>query len=77
MKNTDDAPKELSAHIEHASETTATTKEAQQASADEHESTIWEALKHNYKAVLWSAAISLTIIMEGYDVGKHILGHPN
>lgn len=42
-------------------------QEAQAASAAEHSTTLREALKENWKAVLWSAAISLTIVMEGYD----------
>ncbi|KAF5856328.1 hypothetical protein ETB97_007512 [Aspergillus alliaceus] len=73
MKADEDVPKELSAHVEHAADSTATTKEALQASTYEHEATVWEALKYNYKAVLWSAAISLTIIMEGYDVDEQSL----
>ncbi|KAF9883496.1 hypothetical protein FE257_003410 [Aspergillus nanangensis] len=60
--------KEQAAHVEDSSDTAA-TKEAQQASAAEHEATFWEALRTNRKAALWSAVISLTIIMEGYDVG--------
>ncbi|PIG90018.1 MFS sugar transporter [Aspergillus arachidicola] len=68
MKIDEDVSKEHSAHIEHAEETTVPTKDALQASTDEHEATVWEALRHNYKTVLWSAAISLSIIMEGYDV---------
>ena len=71
MKIDEDVPKEHTAHVEHAVETTVPTKDALQASTDEHEATVWEALRHNYKAVLWSAAISLSIIMEGYDVGEH------
>lgn len=51
-------------HIEHES-----TKDAKLASDIEHETTLWQALKTNRKAALWSAAISLTIIMEGYDIG--------
>ncbi|KAG2416920.1 hypothetical protein HFD88_008137 [Aspergillus terreus] len=64
-------------HVEHLSEP-ADTKEAQQASAAEHEATFWQALKTNHKAALWSAAISLTIIMEGYDVGLiyQFFGYP-
>jgi MFS transporter, SP family, general alpha glucoside:H+ symporter len=45
------------------------TKEAKIASQGEHEATLWEALKTNKKAAMWSAIISLTIIMEGYDIG--------
>ncbi|KAK1139964.1 hypothetical protein N8T08_011041 [Aspergillus melleus] len=65
---TDDIQKEQTAHIEHSSQA-AENKEAQQASAAERQATFWQALKSNRKAALWSAAISLTIIMEGYDVG--------
>lgn len=45
------------------------TKEAKIAAQTEHETTLWQALQSNKKAALWSAVISLTIIMEGYDVG--------
>lgn len=45
-------------------------REAAEASAAEHSTTLWEALKQNRKAALWSALISMTIIMEGYDIGK-------
>lgn len=65
----DEINKEQTAHFEHSS--TAENKEAQQASAAERQATFWEALKSNHKAALWSAAISLTIIMEGYDVGEY------
>lgn len=47
------------------------TKEAKVASQREHEMTLWEALKQNKKAAIWSAIISLTIIMEGYDIGRY------
>ena len=40
------------------------TKEAKIASQAEHETTLWQALKSNKKAALWSAVLSLTIIME-------------
>jgi hypothetical protein len=42
--------------------------EAQAASAAEHNTTFRQAMRENYKAVLWSAAISLTLVMEGYDL---------
>lgn len=45
------------------------TKEAKIAAQNEHETTLWQALKSNKKAALWSAVISLTVIMEGYDIG--------
>lgn len=40
---------------------------AQVANAVEHETTLTQALRENWKAVIWSALISLTIVMEGYD----------
>lgn len=43
-------------------------REAQAASAAEHNTTFMQAMRENYKAVLWSAAISLTLVMEGYDL---------
>ncbi|KAK3711131.1 hypothetical protein LTR37_009918 [Vermiconidia calcicola] len=45
------------------------SKEAKIAAQSEHDTTLWEALKTNRKSAMWSAIISLTIIMEGYDVG--------
>ncbi|KAF7198503.1 Maltose permease MAL31 [Pseudocercospora fuligena] len=44
-------------------------EDAKHASQEEHETTFWQALKSNRKAAMWSAIISLTIIMEGYDIG--------
>ncbi|EPS31621.1 hypothetical protein PDE_06576 [Penicillium oxalicum 114-2] len=41
--------------------------EARQATADEHEQSLWQALRANRKAVLWSVLVSMSIIMEGYD----------
>lgn len=42
--------------------------EAKRASDEEHSQTFWQALNSNRKAVAWSMLISLSIIMEGYDV---------
>lgn len=42
--------------------------EAKQASDEEHSQTLWQALSANRKAVAWSMLISLSIVMEGYDV---------
>lgn len=55
-------------NIDHVEEVEA-TKEAKIAAEAEHQTTLWQALKNNKKAALWSAVISLTIIMEGYDIG--------
>ena len=41
--------------------------QAKNASDQEHSQTFWEVLKANKKAAAWSMAISLSIIMEGYD----------
>ncbi|KAJ5085075.1 hypothetical protein N7532_009846 [Penicillium argentinense] len=41
--------------------------EAKHASDEEHAQTLWQALRDNRKAVAWSVAISMSIIMEGYD----------
>jgi SP family general alpha glucoside:H+ symporter-like MFS transporter len=42
--------------------------DAKQASDEEHSQTLWQAISANHKAVAWSVLISLSIIMEGYDV---------
>ncbi|KAJ5009648.1 Maltose permease [Colletotrichum sp. SAR 10_99] len=42
--------------------------EAKQASDDEHAQTLMQALSQNRKAVFWSVMISMSIVMEGYDV---------
>ncbi|KAK1511496.1 general alpha-glucoside permease [Colletotrichum abscissum] len=42
--------------------------EAKQASDDEHAQTLRQALSENRKAVFWSVMISMSIVMEGYDV---------
>ena len=39
--------------------------EAKQATDDEHAQTLWQALRENRRAVMWSMLISMTIIMEG------------
>lgn len=42
-------------------------EQAQAASAAEHGATFKQAIRESWKAALWSAVISLTIVMEGYD----------
>ncbi|WQF85352.1 Putative major facilitator, sugar transporter, major facilitator superfamily [Colletotrichum destructivum] len=42
--------------------------EAKQASDEEHAQTLKQALSQNRKAVFWSVMISMSIVMEGYDV---------
>lgn len=41
--------------------------QAKHASDQEHSQTFLQALKANKKAAMWSAAISMSIVMEGYD----------
>lgn len=66
MASQDDKVEKLPAdHVE----AVGVTKEAKIASQSEKEATFWQALKSNKKSALWSAVISLTIIMEGYDIG--------
>jgi MFS transporter, SP family, general alpha glucoside:H+ symporter len=42
--------------------------EAKRASDEEHSQTLFQALSANRKAVIWSMLISLSIVMEGYDL---------
>lgn len=59
-------------HFENTTTTTADhtdLKGARQASTAEHEQTLSEAFVTHRKAILWSVVISMTIIMEGYDIG--------
>ena len=42
-------------------------EQAQAATAAEHGTTFKQAIRESWKAALWSAVISLTIVMEGYD----------
>ncbi|KAJ2965887.1 hypothetical protein NQ176_g10404 [Zarea fungicola] len=51
------------------------TVEAQVATADEHSLTVREAFRRYPKAVLWSAVMSLTIVMEGYDLSLMFKDH--
>jgi len=50
--------------------------EAKQATEDEHAQTLWQALRENRKAVMWSMLISMTIIMEGLETLRlrHLTG---
>ena len=54
-------------------------QEAKQASAEEHSTTFKQAMKENWRAALWSAIISLTIVMEGYDMAlmSNFFGYPS
>lgn len=42
--------------------------EAKAASDEEHSQSLWQAISANRKAVAWSFIISLSIVMEGYDI---------
>lgn len=54
-------------------------EEAQAASDSEHDISLKQALRENWKACLWSMAISLTIVMEGYDYSliSNFFGYPS
>lgn len=43
-------------------------QDAQTAAAEEHSVSLKQALSENWKAAMWSAIISLAIVMEGYDL---------
>lgn len=43
-------------------------QEAQRAFEGEHNVPFRQAIRENWKAAMWSAVVSLTIIMEGYDL---------
>ncbi|KAL2864140.1 general substrate transporter [Aspergillus lucknowensis] len=43
------------------------SEDARLATAEEHRLTIREGLRKHYKACLWCMAISLTVVMDGYD----------
>lgn len=57
--------------VEHAKANLVRRQEAQQASDAEHSTTFKQAMRENWKSALWSAVISLGIVMEGYDVRIH------
>ena len=42
--------------------------EAKHASDNEHKATFWATFEKHRRAVFWSCIISMTIVMEGYDV---------
>ncbi|KAH7347384.1 general substrate transporter [Plectosphaerella cucumerina] len=53
-------------------------QEAQAAAAEEHNVDFKQALRENWKAAMWSAVISLAIVMEGYDLSlmSNFFGYP-
>lgn len=65
-----DATKAPEHHVTHLENPSDALKDAQKAAQAEKDMTLWQALRSNWKAALWSAVISLTIVMEGYDVGE-------
>jgi SP family general alpha glucoside:H+ symporter-like MFS transporter len=54
--------------VEETQDTTALVTKARHAAAAEHQMGLWTALKLYPKAVAWSAVLSSTLIMEGYDL---------
>lgn len=70
MKHSKDVGVAAAEDVEHEEDLKShvlSTEEAQAANLAEHQITLKQALRENWKAVLWSAVISLTIVMEGYD----------
>lgn len=58
----------VSEHIsDPASEWKTNNEDARAANAREHDQTVTQALRHHWKAVMWSLIVSMSIIMEGYD----------
>ncbi|KAF2159407.1 hypothetical protein M409DRAFT_71071 [Zasmidium cellare ATCC 36951] len=55
-------------HVEELSTGHDKNEAAHNAAAGEHTQTVWQALKSEPKAVVWSIAVSTAIIMEGYDI---------
>lgn len=45
-------------------------RKAQEADAHDHELTIKQALKRYKKAVAWAFALSICLVMDGYDVSR-------
>ncbi len=60
------AEKLAAAHVE-ATLGMGAIDEAKNASDNEHSMEFWEAIKTHKKAAFWSAVISMSIVMEGYD----------
>ena len=54
-------------------------EDAKNASDAEHSATFLQAIKANRKAVFWSAMISMSIVMEGYDtiLMGNFFGYPS
>jgi hypothetical protein len=52
--------------------------EAHAASDAEHATTVSQAFRENWRAAMWSAVISLTLVMEGYDLAlmSNFFGYP-
>ena len=56
--------KAAAAHVE-ATLGASAIDDAKNASDNEHKATFWTAIKTHKRAVLWSAVISMSIVMEG------------
>lgn len=66
------------AHLEQGeaeSDAKRTTTDAITAEEAEHTMPLLQALKVYKSAILWSMAISLVIVMDGYDTGRESLTH--
>jgi SP family general alpha glucoside:H+ symporter-like MFS transporter len=77
MKNFSDEP--AAVHVEeHGPTKLPSVEEAKRASDAEHAMGFRQAFSEYRKAVMWSAVISLSIIMEGYDTGlmPQFFGYP-
>lgn len=62
--------KSAEAHIEDGAHPTVNNADAILAERAEHDMTLRQSLVTHRKAILWSMAISLVIIMDGYDTGR-------
>jgi hypothetical protein len=61
--------KEVVAHVEQTDKRL-DRADAIQAEPAEHHLTLRQSLKTYRRAILWSMAISLVIVMDGYDTGR-------
>lgn len=68
MSATDEKHIEAAAHVEDLKADAHELHRAKAAAKAEHDIDLRSALKENWRACMWSAIISLTIVMEGYDL---------
>ena len=76
--NVDESIKHITTHVEDKLGGDS-LDDAKNASDAEHSATFWQAISANRKAVLWSAVISMSIVMEGYDtiLMGNFFGYPS